>query len=767
MQDGDNSFRESMLEVFLFETTQMVEQLEELLIDIEEQENLSDTAVNEIFRIMHTIKGSSAMMMYDGISKLAHSLEDLFAVLRTERTRTVDCHRLADIVLQTVDFIKAEMQKIERNVEPDGDSSALTVEIKGFLTQSPDSGDASVKKQSTTKAKSQEKTTVASKGNASAGMPDTAEKKERLDFGSSPVLAGDEADTGSTSSDEVRFFAATAYFEAGCEMENMRAYTLVHQLEAIASSLQYDPANILEDESTAEAIRANGFYIEFTSDKSLDELNEHFTHTLFLERIDVVQLESEESRLLHRAENTGDAATSTDARSFEGEGSDEPDNGTASVRNAGDSLDRPDRSSDASVDRSADVATTEPSITTDAASAMKNSNQNAPTMKQSIISVNVKKMDLLMDLVGELVIAEAMVTKNPDLEGLALENFSKASRQLNKLTGELQDVVMSMRLIPIANTFQKMQRLVRDIKRKLDKEVDLVLIGEETEIDKNITELLSDPLMHIIRNAMDHGIEDRATRIESGKSESGTITLEAKNSGGDIWITVRDDGKGLDKEVLYNKAKKQGLVTKDISEYTEKEIHSLIMLPGFSTKDKVTEFSGRGVGMDVVRENISKLGGSIMIESKLGFGTVMRIRIPMTLAIIDGMVVAIGREKYIIPTTTIRESFRAVESQVVRDTEGNEMLMIRGECYRVLRLHEHLKIQPDRMDLTAGIIVVIEEEGQFLCLFADDLIGKQQVVVKPIPSYLKKSKSLAGCTILGDGSISLILDAKGLIQPGQ
>ena len=249
------------------------------------------------------------------------------------------------------------------------------------------------------------------------------------------------------------------------------------------------------------------------------------------------------------------------------------------------------------------------------------------------------------DLVGEMVISEAMVVQNPDLNGLQLDNFHKAARQHHKITSELQDTVMSMRMVPISATFLKMHRMVRDISRKQQKEMRLKIIGEETEVDKNLIEHISDPLMHLVRNAMDHGIESPDERLALGKPKSGTILLEAKNSGSDVLIIVKDDGKGLNKEEILTKAKELNLLYKPEADMTDDEIFNLVLLPGFSTKDDITELSGRGVGMDVVSKNIATIGGSIEIESMQDIGTTITLKIPLTLAIIDGMNIRVGTEK--------------------------------------------------------------------------------------------------------------------------
>jgi len=391
-------------------------------------------------------------------------------------------------------------------------------------------------------------------------------------------------------------------------------------------------------------------------------------------------------------------------------------------------------------------------------------NTTKNTKQQSIISVNISKLDMLLDLVGEIVISEAMITKNPDLDGLQLDNFNKASRQLRKLTNELQDIVMSVRMVPVSMTFHKMNRIVRDVSKKLNKEAELLIFGEETEVDKNIIDHISDPLMHLVRNCLDHGLEESDERIALGKEEIGKITLEAKNAGGDVFIIVKDDGRGLDKRKIYEKAKLQGLVTKSSDEITEKEIFSNILLPGFSTNESVTEYSGRGVGMDVVKRNIDSIGGAISIESIEGHGTTISIKIPLTLAIIDGLEVAVGISKYTIPITSIRESFKSKENEVISDSEGNEMIMIRGEAYPIYRLHRLFNIDTNITEPTDGIMVMVEDSARAACLFVDSLIGEQQVVVKALPTYIKRAKGIAGCTILGDGNISLILDVNGILD---
>jgi two-component system chemotaxis sensor kinase CheA len=381
--------------------------------------------------------------------------------------------------------------------------------------------------------------------------------------------------------------------------------------------------------------------------------------------------------------------------------------------------------------------------------------------------VDLNKLDVLMDLVGEIVITESMVSGSPDLTGLELENFHKSARQLRKLTDELQDTVMSVRMMPVAATFQKMRRIVRDMGKQLDKEVELTLLGETTEVDKTIIDAIGDPLMHLVRNAMDHAIETKSDRAATTKPAVGSIVLSAQNVGGDIIISVSDDGKGLDTEVILSKARERILLTKPESEYSEKEIYNLLMLPGFSTKETVTEFSGRGVGMDVVKKNIEKIGGTVTIESTKGKGTTIYFKIPLTLAIIASMEIEAGGNTYAIPISNIRESFKAVHSQLLSDPDGNEMIMIRGAAYPIIRLHRIFNIDDCITVIEDGILLLVDSGERLACILADKLLGKHQVVVKPLPNYLAwynvKATGIAGCTILGDGSISLILDIQSIL----
>lgn len=657
-----------VLDMFIFETLQLTDQLEQLVLQSERANTFKAEEINEIFRIMHTIKGSAAMMLFHNIAGIAHAMEDLFFILRETEPLEMNYTKICDLVLGGLDFIKVETAKIKAGQDADGDPEQMLAMINDYLGSLKTSGEISLS----------EENLVSSSFNH--------------------IHCGESA------------YKAVLFFEEGCEMENMRAFNVIYKLEDIAQLIQYFPTDITENDDSSLIIRETGFEVEFTTSRSREEMESFFLGLAFVESLEMSELAAKEEERVSQA-------------------------------------------------CPAEELTTNETVEKDIIS-----NTNS-ARKQSMISVQLNKLDKLLDLVGELVISEAMVTSNPDLACIPeLDNFSKAARQHRKVINELQDIVMSIRMVPLAGTFYKMNRIVRDMSKKLDKQVDLVISGEETEVDKNIIEHLSDPIMHLIRNAIDHGIETIEERIARGKPAAGKIYLEAKNEGGDVWITIRDDGGGLDRDKILQRAREYDLVNKTEAELSDQEIYEFILLPGFSTNTEVTEFSGRGVGMDVVAQNIEEIGGSIHVDSKPAQGTVISLKIPLTLAIIDGMGIRVGKSVYTIPITLIRESFKAKEDEVFTNPDGLEMIMVRGECLPILRLHKMYNIETSVNEIHEGIIMIVETDNRSVCLFADELIGEQQVVVKALPKYLKKIKGIGGCTLLGDGKSSLILDIAGLVN---
>ena len=381
------------------------------------------------------------------------------------------------------------------------------------------------------------------------------------------------------------------------------------------------------------------------------------------------------------------------------------------------------------------------------------------------IKVDTAKLDYLVDMVGEMVIAQSLVRHDPDL---ALGQRSRLARnlsQLARITDDVQRTAMSMRMIPIGQLFQKTARLVRDLSRKAGKVVELELQGEETELDRNIVEELADPLMHMVRNSIDHGIETTEERERNGKTASARVTLKAGHQAGHILIQISDDGRGLDQDKILRKARERGLLDSD-AHPAESEIFNLIFHPGFSTADKITDVSGRGVGMDVVRKHVQKLRGRIDIQSTPGAGTTFLVKLPLTLAIIDGLVVGVGPQRYIVPIFAIREMLKPTEDSISTVQGRGEMAMVRGSLLPLVRLHERFEVTPRFEKPWESLLIVSESGGKQFCLMVDELIGKQEVVIKSLGGTMQNITGVAGGAILGDGRVGLILDLEGLCRVG-
>ncbi|MGD9110494.1 MAG: chemotaxis protein CheA [Phycisphaerales bacterium] len=379
------------------------------------------------------------------------------------------------------------------------------------------------------------------------------------------------------------------------------------------------------------------------------------------------------------------------------------------------------------------------------------------------IKVSTSRLDKLVNMVGELVIAQLMVSEQV---GSSTDEISRKVAHQSKIVRELQELSLSMRMVPIQGVFQKMARLVRDLSHKADKKINFVTEGEETELDRNIVDKIADPLIHMIRNSVDHGIESSEERDASGKSQTGTIELRASHQSGNIVIEIEDDGKGLDKDKILKKAVEKGLIEPD-QKLNDEEIFKLIFSAGFSTAAVITSVSGRGVGMDVVKKNIESLRGKVDISSEKNKGTLFTIRLPLTLAIIDGQTLKVGSERYIIPISSIAHSFRPKPEQVFAVQDKAEMVKVSEELIPLVRLYRLFDIQPLHEDISDSLIVMVQEDEKKCCLLVDELMGQQQVVIKNLGDGLGKIKGVSGGAIMGDGKISLILDIPGLISLAQ
>ncbi|MCI8869099.1 MAG: chemotaxis protein CheA [Lawsonibacter sp.] len=687
-----------ILDMYIYETNTLLEQLENIVLEAEKADTFSQDNVNEIFRIMHTIKGSSAMMEFDTLATVAHRIEDMFFVIR-ENTMSVvsedDRPALFDVVFQSIDYFRGEVEKIEAGEPLDKDIDTFLSNINTLI--------AKIKGEQPPAGAPAPAAAPSAPAAAEAAPPPAPAAPEELPAGSQDFP-----------------YILQVRFDEGCGMENLRSFMLVSSIRDVCaeSDFCFDPPNVEQDASTSEAVIERGFLLMFKHAEDREKA------------ISVVK----------------GAGSIQDYQSH-----DRP-------------APAPQQLAKAAPAPAAAPASQAPAPVHSSAPAPQAGAQQHP--KETLISVNLSKLDQLSAVVGEIVITESMVTSSPDLKGLNLDAFSKSARQLRKLTDELQDVSMSLRMVPVSSVFQKMTRIVRDMTKKLGRPAKLTLVGENTEVDKTIVDSIGDPIMHMIRNSMDHGIEEtQEERIAAGKDPVGEIILSARDTGSEVIIEIIDDGRGVNDEAVLKKAIRQGLASPD-AEYSHKEILNFLLAPGFSTNAEVTEFSGRGVGMDVVKRNVEELGGNVSISSELGRGMTTTIRIPLTMAIMDGMEVTVGGSIFTIPINNILSTMKISSQDVIHDSSSGEIVKIQGSFFPIIRARELYQLDGGFTDISDGVLLWLEAGDNSYCLFVDELMGQQQVVVKQLPSYVNsyniKNYGINGCTLLGDGSISIILDVANL-----
>ncbi|WP_294489371.1 ATP-binding protein [uncultured Ruminococcus sp.] len=786
---------EGMLDTFLFETGELLENLDEILMRAEQAEDISlieESDIAEIFRTMHTIKGSAAMMGLQNMSTLAHAMEDMFYIIREKTYVQTDKSALFDLLYKSSDALKGELEDLTDEDKPLTDFSGLINDIHALAAYF--------------------------KGEAEkSGQEDNALPADIFDENEPPDM-----------------LTYKLTYSDSCEMPSARAIVLFRKLGAVAEVCRTIPPD-MDDDGADGKIKAAGLFIKLvTDDRAAVErvlasgMNvenfELFTPEMLKAQTSAAPAKQElvipdgvflpddpDSLLTYRvmysescampsaramvllrklgafAEVCRTVPADLDADSAD----DEIAKNGLYIKLITDDTNAVERLLDSGINVESALPVKKPAAppktaapapkqeekqeqktetkTEEKPAEQKKPAAKAPKKEQSLLTVKLEKLDRLLDLVSEIVITESAVTSSPDLCGLEtrLDRFNKSSRELKKLTDELQDVVMSLRMVPVSTAFQKMNRVVRDMNNTLKKNATLVFRGEDTEVDKSIVDMLGDPLMHIVRNAVDHGIESPEERLAAGKTHPPTVTLSAGYESNEVVISCKDNGAGMDAAKILAKAKKNGMLTKPESEYTEKEIFNFVVAAGFSTNEQVTQYSGRGVGMDVVKQNIEKVGGKLIVNSKLGKGSTFTIRIPLSLSILDVLSVEVGASSISIPASSIREAFSCNTDSLITDPEGNEFVYLRDRCYPLIRLGDKLQLDTDITDPTEGICMYCREGQYEAVLLADRIVCDQQVVVKPFSPLLDglhlKEAGLAGCSILGDGSMTIILDMLSLL----
>jgi two-component system chemotaxis sensor kinase CheA len=729
-----------LMESFVTESTDLLDDIEPLFIDLKKESGPTITqkeTINRIFRVFHSIKGSAGFLRLENIAEVTHHAETLLDAFRIKDLSMTSFY--LDVLLRTVDVLRQMQSSVIKDFHDKGyedlkqETSELLLEaIKKTKNQEEfdlleieeikkiNQSDIKVNETNTELIQIKEDICLELEITPEMAVRFSQEAVETIDNAEQSLLKISKEEDKENKKEFIKeAFRYIHSFKGNCGFMQLADFeSLSHTLENVLDAIRNDQAEATEQTidillQTIDVLR-----------EGLKEFNQHGTQEIDncdLMKQFLVELVAEPALLIESKKENHETSRITTSSNTQ----------------------KPRREA------------------TDT-KAPQDQNNNKITRRD--IRVDVNKLDALINLVGELVIAESMVMRNQLITNIEDEYLERSIHHLQRVSSELQDVAMSVRMIPLASTFKKMIRLVHDLSRKSEKKAEIQIIGEETEVDKNVIEAIGDPIIHIIRNSVDHGIEPASERLANGKKESGTITLEAKHEGGEVWITIKDDGKGLNRERILKKAQENSLIDGDGSEMSDEEAFNLIFEPGFSTAEKITDISGRGVGMDVVKKNIDNLNGRISVKSVAGEGTTMTLHIPLTLAIIEGMLIRVGSNQYTIPLLSIRESIRIAKNRIVKTPDGSECVKVRNEIVPILRLHKMFNKNTEIAKIENGILVIVESDSKVAAIFVDEIIGQQEVVIKGLDSYLGNIKGISGCTVLGDGEVSLIIDVGMLLK---
>jgi len=660
--------------------------------------NADDEELNAIFRCAHSVKGGAATFGFTDVAELTHQMETLLDKLR--RREIAPNAAMVDVLLASGDALKAQLGRHQGNGGAAVDTAELLNSIRALVDgRGPNTANTGP--------------AVAASAQAPAPAPvfraPNKPAARALELTVGPLENIGDADNLVDLFKEITDLGTIEPLDAGKGADGMRRFKIV----------------------TAS---------------SDDDLLDLFTFHVAREQVRLAPLNS------GYGFHEGAPGAPVDAGEAE-------DPGYGFFENAPGAP-----GGDAETEAAAPTAEASPAtIAAPVKAAAAKVDKAASAPESSTLRVSVEKVDQLINLVGELVITQAMLAQNgKGIDAGLYQQLASGMADLERNTRDLQEAVMSIRMIPMSLVFNRFPRMLRDLAGKLGKKVDLVQVGEATELDKGLVEKITDPLTHLVRNSCDHGIEMPAERLAKGKTENGSITLIATHQGGSIVIEVRDDGRGLNRAKLLKKARERGIEAPDTM--TDQEVYGLIFAPGFSTADVVTDVSGRGVGMDVVKKNITALGGTVEIDSAEGYGMTVRVRLPLTLAIMDGMSVGVGDECYILPLSSVVESFQVQPGMVKTIGGSGRVVEVRDEYMPVLDLEKVFEVPRFDFEHVSNIMVVVESEGGRVALLVDELLGQQQVVVKNLESNYRKVDDVSGATIMGDGRVALILDVTSLIR---
>ena len=735
-------------QVFYEESIEGLERMEQSLLELSNNPNDGEL-VNTIFRVAHSIKGGSATFGFSAVADFTHVMETLLDEVRDNKRPLTD--DLIELLLKSGDCLRQMIAALEAGQSADiADASDLIATFEGILAGADvapaQSQVATQPEPQVSSAATAEPEPIDVLQESISNMLNDGHSDE--DVGFVPSSADDSAAEPSgiwnitfipepqillTGNEPVRLFR---------ELEGLGSLRATALLDRLPSVYQ-----LTADECYL------GWTLELDSNCSKEDIEEVFEWV-----IDECQLTVERGSAPTKISEPEIAPLEPEVVAPE------PAEATGTKSVASEAPLEPVAKPQVAGAKTAPTSNSSKSTPKSDVSVGAARQDTAPAT--SSIRVGIDKVDSLINLVGELVITQSMLSElGRDFDMTKVERLSAGLEQLLQNTKELQESVMRIRMLPISFAFNRFPRMVRDLATRTNKQVELQMHGENTELDKTVMEQVGDPLVHLVRNALDHGIESPEDRVANGKSEQGTVKLDAYHQGGNIVIEVSDDGAGINRDKILSKAIERGLVGEDAGTFmSDGDVFDLIFEPGFSTAVEVSDISGRGVGMDVVKRNIKSLGGRIQVESALGKGSVFRIHLPLTLAILDGQLVKVGQETYVIPLISIVESLQVKDELVNRVSGGMVLYRLREDNVPIIKLHKHFNLDGGCDELNNALLVVVEAEGTKIGLLVDDLLAQQQVVIKSLQDNYRQVEGISGATILGDGSVAMILDVAGLIE---
>ena len=701
------------LEIFIDETSEHLQNLSDCIMELEKDPENMDT-INEIFRAAHSLKGMAGTMGFKRMQRLTHDMENVFQEVRSEKVKVTSS--MIDLLFKCLDAIEGYLDNVKASSDEGTEDNELIIkELNDFIAA--EDGAAAAPAQAEPKKEEAPAQT--------AGGDD----KKYFEFG----LSESEKDKIKQAEEGgAHIYGMTIYIQKECLLKAARAFLVFKAVEEFGEILVYNPSSQdIEDEKFD-----CDFSIFIASDEPYEKIAEAAKSVSEIDR--VVGEEVKYETLAAKQEKAeADAAA------------------------AEKSQDAPAEAAPAQEQPQAQAA--KPAAKTQSSGNKKQT--VAKPVTNRTVRVDIEKLDALMNQVSELIIAKNSLVSisSTDSGDFQNQSFHEQIEYLERITTNLHESVMKVRMVPIESVVAKFPRMIRDLSRKLDKKMELYMTGEDTELDRTVVDQIGDPLQHLLRNSADHGLEDNATRIAKGKPEVGSIFLNAFQEGNNVIIQVGDDGNGIDVEAVRNKAIERGVITEEQAEtMSQKEIINLLFLPSFSMAKKITDISGRGVGLDVVKSNIEALGGDVEVKTELGVGTTFTVRLPLTLAIIQALMVEIRDEKYAIALGSI-SNIEDIPVKDIKYVEAQEVIHLRGKVIPLIRMDQVLDIEPKEEEPESLTVVIVQKGENLAGLVVDNLIGQQEIVIKSLGKYINNNKIISGATILGDGEVALILDVNVLM----